>query len=145
MLLIFRREFLARGGSMKKNYALLSILFMLLAFANISLAQDFAEVPIPPNGNSERAEVSQWIGLVKVTIAYHSPNLHGGGGADGTGHIWGELVNYGFFDDGFGPSTAKPWRAGANETTSITFSHDVQIDGKAVKAGKNGLFLALEK
>jgi hypothetical protein len=140
-----RQEFFARGGSMKKNYARLSILVMLLAFANISLAQDFAEVPIPPNGNNEKAEVSQWIGLVKVTISYHSPNLHGGGGADRTGHIWGEVVHFGFVDEGFGPTKAAPWRAGANETTTISFSHDVKVEGKPMKAGTYGLFLDVEK
>jgi len=130
---------------MKKNYALLSILLMLLAFANISPAQDFAEVPIPPNGNNEKAEVSQWIGLVKVTISYHSPNLHGGGGVDRSGHIWGEVVHYGFIDEGFGPTKAAPWRAGANETTTISFSHDVKVEGKPMKAGTYGLFLDVEK
>jgi len=130
---------------MKKNYALLSILLMLLAFANISPAQDFAEVPIPPNGNNEKAEVSQWIGLVKVTISYHSPNLHGGGGVDRSGHIWGEVVHYGFIDEGFGPTKAAPWRAGANETTTISFSHDVRVEGKPMKAGTYGLFLDVEK
>ena len=108
-------------------------------------AQLHSEIAIPPNGNNERAEVSQWIGLVKITIDYHSPNVHGGGGADRTGHIWGELVRYGFFDDGHGPSTATPWRAGANETTTITFSHDVKVEGKDLKAGTYGLFLALDK
>jgi transglutaminase-like putative cysteine protease len=39
--------------------------------------------------------------------------------------LWGDLVKYGMFDDGFGPSKAAPWRAGANETTTISFSHDV--------------------
>ncbi|HEX3584989.1 MAG TPA: DUF2911 domain-containing protein [Candidatus Angelobacter sp.] len=130
---------------MKKNYALLLTLVMLLAFANISPAQDFAEIPIPPNGNNEKAEVSQWIGLVKVTISYHSPNLHGGGGADRSGHIWGEVVHYGFIDEGFGPTKAAPWRAGANETTSISFSHDVKLEGKPIKAGTYGLFLDVEK
>jgi hypothetical protein len=130
---------------LKKNYALLLTLVMLLAFANISPAQDFAEIPIPPNGNNEKAEVSQWIGLVKVTISYHSPNLHGGGGADRSGHIWGEVVHYGFIDEGFGPTKAAPWRAGANETTSISFSHDVKLEGKPIKAGTYGLFLDVEK
>jgi hypothetical protein len=130
---------------LKKNYALLLTLVMLLAFANISPAQDFAEIPIPPNGNNEKAEVSQWIGLVKVTISYHSPNLHGGGGADRSGHIWGEVVHYGFIDEGFGPTKAAPWRAGANETTTISFSHDVKVEGKTVKAGTYGLFLDVEK
>jgi hypothetical protein len=102
-----------------------------------------SEITVPPNGDNQRAEVSQWIGLVKVTIGYHSPRVHLGGKTDRTGHIWGELVQYGFFDDGFGPSHATPWRAGANETTTITFSHDVQVEGKPVKAGTYALFLAI--
>jgi hypothetical protein len=130
---------------LKKNYALLLTLVMLLAFRNISPAQDFAEIPIPPNGNNEKAEVAQWIGLVKVSISYHSPNLHGGGGADRSGHIWGEVVHYGFIDEGFGPTKAAPWRAGANETTTISFSHDVKVEGKTLKAGTYGLFLDVEK
>jgi tetratricopeptide (TPR) repeat protein len=43
------------------------------------------------------------------------------------------------------PSTATPWRAGANETTTISFSHDVQIEGKELEAGTYGLFLVVEK
>src|SRR3569832_1145195 len=94
-------------------------------------AQELSELTQPPNGLNQKAEVSQWIGPVKVTIAYHSPNVHGGGnGADRTGHIWGELLNYGFFDEGFGPSHATPKRTGANESTTITVSHDVKIGGK---------------
>ena len=108
-------------------------------------AQVLSELSLPPNGANERAEVSQWIGLVNVTIAYHSPNVHGGTGADRTGHIWGELVQYGFFDQGLGPSRATPWRAGANETTTITVSHDVEIEGKELKAGTYGLFLELQQ
>jgi len=114
-----------------------------LAFAleTRGFAQELSELAIPPNGMNQKAEVSQWIGLVKVTITYHSPNVHGPAGVDRRGHIWGELVKYGLFDDGFGPSTAAPWRAGANETTTIGFSHDVRIGGKDVRAGTYGLFL----
>lgn len=106
-------------------------------------AQELSEVTQPPNGMNQKAEVSQWIGLVKVTITYHSPNVHGAGGRDRTGHIWGELVKYGLFDDGFGPSKAAPWRAGANETTTIALSHNVKIGGRDVKAGTYGLFLEI--
>ena len=109
-----------------------------------AVAQELSELSLPPNGDNQKAEVSQWIGLVKVTIAYHSPNVHGGGGADRTGHIWGELLRYGFFDEGFGPSRATPWRAGANENTTIAFSHDVRIDGRTLRAGTYALFLELE-
>jgi hypothetical protein len=107
-------------------------------------AQELSELAQPPNGANQKAEVSQWIGLVKVTISYHSPNVHGGGGADRTGHIWGELVKYGFFDDGFGPSRAAPWRAGANENTTLTVSHDVKVAGKDLRAGTYALFLEVE-
>ncbi len=112
--------------------------------ARPAIGQELSELSIPPNGQNQKAEVSQWIGLVKVTIAYHSPNVHGPAGRDRTGHIWGELVKYGMFDDGFGPSKAAPWRAGANETTTITLSHDVKIGGKDLRAGTYALFLELQ-
>lgn len=123
-----------------------SLLFLAaLASWRAAPAQIQSELALPPNGNNQRAEVSQWIGLVKVTVAYHSPRVHFPASNDRTGHIWGELVQYGLFDDGFGPSHATPWRAGANETTTISFSHDVKVDGRELKAGTYGLFLKLEK
>ncbi len=126
---------------MKKNlFALALWLFYPLS----SWSQELAELAQPPDGNNQKAEVSQWIGPVQISIAYHSPRVHFKE-AERTGHIWGELIPYGFFDDGFGPSKAQPWRAGANETTAITFSHDVKVEGKELKAGTYGLFLALAK
>ena len=118
-------------------------LWCLAAFPVYS--QELSELSLPPNGDNSHAQVSQWVGPVKITIDYHSPNVHGGGGADRTGHIWGELIKYGFFDDGFGPSKAMPWRAGANENTTISFSHDVKIEGQDLKAGTYALFLDVEK
>ncbi|MGA8071824.1 MAG: DUF2911 domain-containing protein [Candidatus Acidiferrales bacterium] len=129
---------------MRKMY-IVAVLLSFLAPVRSAHGQVLSELSLPPTGANERAEVSQWIGLVKVTIDYHSPNVHGGTGADRTGHIWGELVKYGFFDENLGPSRATPWRAGANETTTISFSHDVKIEGRELKAGTYGLFLELEK
>jgi tetratricopeptide (TPR) repeat protein len=111
--------------------------------APVAGAQDHSDLAIPPAGNAERAEVSQWIGLVKVSIGYHSPRVHLRGVTDRTGHIWGELVQYGMFDEGFGPAKATPWRAGANESTTLTVSHDVTLQGKPLKAGTYALFLEL--
>ncbi len=128
-----------------KKIVVLSALIALSATGRGARAQIASEIAIPPNGNNQRAEVTQWIGLVKITIAYHSPRVHFQSSVDRTGHIWGELVQYGFFDDGFGPSKASPWRAGANENTTITFSHDVKIDGRDLKAGTYALFLEVEK
>jgi len=126
--------------------ALAGCVFALCAVGpSATSAQIHSEIAVPPNGDNQRAEVSQWVGLVKITIAYHSPRVHFPATNDRTGHIWGELVKFGLFDDGFGPARATPWRAGANETTTISFTHDVQIEGKALKAGTYALFLELQK
>lgn len=102
-----------------------------------------AQITTPPSGDNQKASVTQMMGLASATISYSSPDVHGSNGEDRKGHIWGELVHYGFINQGFGPSQAAPWRAGANENTTISFSHDVLIDGKPLKAGTYGLFLAL--
>ena len=121
------------------------LLAIVLLCGTAAFAQIAAEVSTPPDGNNERAEVSQWIGLVKVTIAYHSPRVHFPPNNDRTGHIWGEVLQYDLFDDGFGPSGHMPWRAGANESTTISFSHDVKLNGKTIPAGTYALFLELHK
>jgi hypothetical protein len=126
-----------RSKIMKTITCLLSLLFLSCLTLR---GQELSGLPQPPNGNNQKAEISQWIGPVQISIAYHSPRVHFQG-KERTGHIWGELVQYGFFDDGYGPSKAQPWRVGANETTSITFSHDVKVEGKEIKAGTYGLFL----
>jgi tetratricopeptide (TPR) repeat protein len=118
--------------------------FVLVLSRFEARGQESAELAQPPNGDNQKAEVSQWIGPVKISITYHSPRVHFQG-KERTGHIWGELIPFGFFDEGFGPSKATPWRAGANETTTISFSHDVKVEGKDVPAGTYGLFLLLDK
>jgi len=117
-----------------------------LAVAGTALGQEQPGLTMPAGGNgaSQRAEVSQWIGMVRISIDYHSPGVRRAG-TDRTGHIWGETVPYGFFDEGRGPSKATPWRAGANENTTITLSHAVKIDGHDLAAGTYALFLALDR
>jgi len=114
---------------------------IIMAIAGYGFAQSLVA---PPSGNNQKAKVVQYIGPVEISIAYSSPHVHTPMGADRTGHIWGELVHYGFADQGFGVKSA-PWRAGANENTVIKFSHDVKIEGKDLKAGSYGLFLATAK
>jgi len=121
---------------------ILSVVFLSCA-CYVVFAQ--SSLTMPPSGDNQKASVTQWIGPVSVTINYSSPDVHGPNGEDRTGKIWGELVHYGFIDQGFGPSKAAPWRAGANENTTITFSHDVKVNGKDLKAGTYGLFLDVEK
>ncbi len=70
---------------------------------------------------SQRAVVTQRVGLTDITITYHRP-LAGGR------KIWGGAVPLG-----------QVWRAGANENTTISFSDDVSVEGHAVPAGTYGL------
>lgn len=117
-------------------------LYVLVLIANVSMGQALTQ---PPSGDNQKSKVIQWIGPVQVSIVYNSPDVHGPNGEDRKGHIWGELVHYGYIDQGFGPAKAAPWRAGANENTVITFSNDVKVEGKDLKAGSYGLFLGASK
>jgi len=101
-----------------------------------------AGLTLPPSGDNQKASVSQHIGLVEVRIDYSSPDVHGPNGEDRSGKIWGELVPWGFVDLGFGTAKEGPWRAGANENTVFTVSHDVLVEGKKLAAGSYGLHMA---
>jgi len=121
----------------------IATLFLAMFATVFAFAQGV--LTLPPNGDNQQSQVNQWIGPVEVSITYHSPNVHAPNGDDRTGHIWGELVHYGLKDQGFGTSKAAPWRAGANENTTISFSHAVKIEGKDIAAGTYGLFLEVAK
>jgi hypothetical protein len=95
----------------------------------------------PPSGDNQRASVSQHIGIVEVNVDYSSPDVHAPDGSDRRGKIWGTLVPMGAPDDPFGTCTECPWRAGANQNTVFTVSHDVMIEGQSLPAGSYGLFM----
>jgi hypothetical protein len=67
-------------------------------------------------------KIEQAVGLTNVTLEYSRPQMKGR-------KIFGELVPYN-----------KMWRTGANANTKITFSDDVMIDGKTLKAGSYAIF-----
>ena len=99
-----------------------------------------AQLTTPPNGGNKKAAVTERIGLTDVTMHYDRPGVKGR-----EGKIWGTLVPFGFADLHFGTSKAAPWRAGANENTTIEFSNDVKVNGKNLPAGKYGFFIAVGK
>ena len=113
---------------------LLSIMMCLILGATIT----YAQITFPPGGPNRKASVSQVIGVTDVRIDYNRPVVNGR-----EGKIWGELVHYGFADLHYGTSKAAPWRAGANENTTFTFSTDVLVEGQPLKAGKYGFFIAM--
>jgi tetratricopeptide (TPR) repeat protein len=86
----------------------------------VSPAQSFVlDLPFA----SQRAEVSQRVGLTDITINYHRPLVK-------DRKIWNGLVPYG-----------QVWRAGANENTTITFTDPVLIEGKPLDKGTYGLHM----
>lgn len=105
--------------------------------ASLFISASFAQLTTPPDGGNKKAAVSEIIGITDVTLHYDRPAVKGR-----EGKIWGQLVEKGFTDQGFGTSKAAPWRAGANENTTISFSTDVNIEGKSIAAGTYALFLA---
>ncbi|MBO9205066.1 MULTISPECIES: DUF2911 domain-containing protein [Niastella] len=99
----------------------------------------YSQLSTPPFGGNKKATVGERIGITDVTIHYDRPGVKGR-----EGKIWGQLVQKGFTDQGFGTSKAAPWRAGANENTTIEFSTPVNIEGQALPAGKYGFFIAYD-
>ena len=94
--------------------------WFMATISAVSPAQSFV-LDLP--AASQRAEVSQRIGLTEITIHYHRPLAK-------DRKIWNGLVPYG-----------KVWRAGANENTTITFSDPVLIAGKPLDKGTYGLHM----
>src|SRR5829696_3254649 len=103
------------------------LLLLFLVSGNFCFEQ---QLTTPTQGGSTKASVSERIGLTDITIHYDRPAVNGR-----EGKIWGALVPYGFTDQGFGTSKSAPWRAGANENSTITFSTDVAVEGKPLAAG----------
>ncbi|MFI5161670.1 MAG: DUF2911 domain-containing protein [Sphingobacteriales bacterium] len=114
----------------------IALIIIQMAFADLASAQFLTALP---NGGNKRAWVGEAIGLTNVSISYSRPGVK-----KRDGHIWGELIPVGYVDQGFGPSKKAPWRAGANENTTIEFSTDVKIEGQPLAAGKYGLFIAYD-
>lgn len=103
-----------------------SLFIALMAAALPLAAQMTPAAPAAPQVRypavSQAASISQTVGNTDVTIVYHRPGVKGR-------QIWGALVPYG-----------QVWRTGANEATTITFSDDVQIDGKNLPKGTYAFF-----
>ena len=94
------------------------LLLIMLAFTMSYAVNAQLQTPAP----SPASTLIQKVGLTDVTIDYSRPAMRGR-------TIFGDLVPYG-----------KAWRTGANARTKVTFSDDVTIGGKEVKAGTYAIF-----
>jgi len=119
-----------------------TILTLLLFLASIAIAPIYAQVggTAPILRQNKVASVSERVGITDVKLTYNRPGVRGR-----EGHIWGEVVHYGFEDLHYGTSKSAPWRAGADENTTVEVSTDIQIEGKTLPAGKYGFFIAMGK
>jgi hypothetical protein len=75
---------------------------------------------------SPGAKVSQMIGITEVTVSYHRPGVK-------NRLVWGDLVPFN-----------EIWRTGANEATTIEFSHDVTIANTVIPAGNYSFFTIID-
>lgn len=110
----------------------------MLAFvgALFLTTETLAQLDLPRG--SQMAKVSQRIGITDISVTYSRPSVN-------DREIWGNLVPYGMNNLGFGTAKESPWRAGANENTTIKFTDDVKIEGQPLAAGKYGLHIVVEE
>lgn len=98
---------------------------LAIAFAVLSLPAGLpgqAPALVLPKA-SQRARVSQTVGLTEISITYDRPAVN-------KREIWGKLVPY-----------DAVWRAGANENTVIGFSSPVRVGARELPAGRYGLHM----
>jgi hypothetical protein len=100
----------------------LSALACVLTFISFDASAQKRAVDFPRA--SPNASVSQTIGVTDVSITYGRPSVKGR-------TVFGDLEKFG-----------KAWRVGANEATTITFAHNVKIEGRPILAGTYA-FLAI--
>ncbi|MBK8567012.1 MAG: DUF2911 domain-containing protein [Saprospiraceae bacterium] len=105
-------------------------------FFQLGFAQQLA---LPSNGTNPRMSAGVRVGVTDVNINWGAPGVKGR-----EGKVWGTgVAHYGFTNLGFGTAKESPWRAGADECTTISFSTDVLVEGKLLPAGKYALFMIL--
>src|SRR5213082_743784 len=107
--------------SMFRRFLLILLLVgSSLSFVPCACAQS-AILDLPRQ--SQRATVRQRVGITNITINYHRPLVN-------KRKMFGGLEPYG-----------KVWRAGANENTTIEFSHPVSVEGQPLAKGVYGLHM----
>jgi len=92
----------------------------LLLITLITFSYSFSQIETPQP--SPAAEIDQIVGLTEMHVEYSRPSMRGR-------EIFGNLVPYN-----------KIWRTGANASTKISFSTNVEINGQMVAAGQYSIF-----
>jgi tetratricopeptide (TPR) repeat protein len=115
------------------------IISLFLVFFLFSIPSGAQQLSLPDGGTNLTSNAGRKVGVTDIQIHWNAPGVKGR-----EGKIWGtDIAPYGFTVLGFGSNVQSPWRAGANENTTMSFSTDVMINGKPLAAGKYGFFIAL--
>lgn len=110
-------------------------MFMMLVVVNVAFSQ---ALRLPQNSNF-KCSAGRKIGVTDIEIRWNAPGVKGR-----EGKIWGtDIAPFGYTVLGYGSNVESPWRAGADECTTLSVSTDVLINGKLLPAGKYALFMAL--
>jgi hypothetical protein len=117
----------------------LKVYFLLLSLQIALTGPVMSQLTTTPRGGNKTASVSEQIGITNIIIHYSRPGVK-----KRDGHIWGELIPVGYTDLGYGTKIPAPWRAGANENTTIEFTTVVKIEGHELPAGRYGFFVAYD-
>jgi hypothetical protein len=114
----------------------LSIIGLTLIFFSLLILSSTTSAQQNQVRKSLKASVTQRLGIdTDITIEYSRPGVKGR-------KIWGELVPYGLAPGNkYSKGKPFPWRAGANENTTIEFNKDILIEGNALPAGKYGIHM----
>ncbi len=116
--------------NLKLSQKIYFFLFLLIGFTMGVDAQPRA---------SQKASVKQYLGDAEVTFVFSRPGVKGR-------TVWGNIVPYGLADGNqYSDNKPFPWRAGANENSTIEVNSDVKIEGSFLPAGKYSLHMIPSK
>jgi tetratricopeptide (TPR) repeat protein len=113
-------------------------LFSTLIICLIGSTSLFAQQNLPFIRVSPQAKAVQNISFATIEINYSRPAVKGR-------EIYGKLVPYGLAPNAFGNGKPMPWRAGANENTTMSLSHQSKINGNLLPAGTYGLHMIVQE
>jgi len=106
---------------MKKIFSISLVTTLLVTTTACRAQEDKSARPSPP------ALVTQKVGVATISIDYSQPSVKGR-----------------TIGDDLEPKDGQVWRTGANEATVFETDKDIMVEGKALPAGKYGLFTLVD-
>src|SRR3954452_2012487 len=117
------------------------LLLFIFFLVSVALQQANSQALRIPDTTNKVCLTGRKIGVTEIEVHYSAPGVKGR-----EGKIYGtQVVPFGYVVLGYGSNVASPWRAGADECTTMSFSTDVTINGKKLPAGKYAFFIEVHQ